>query len=774
MTRINLQFKMLSDWRIGSGKGQQGALDDLVQRDAEGFPYIPTSTLRGIIRDSAEQLAYALDGGQKGGIWFGLVDCLFGSQPNLIRAGDPVLRPIASRVMLSPGRLSAAVRQQLSGSNRAPLRELLTFAKAGVAIDHKTGTASENMLRFLEMSRKGMVLEAAMDFDLEDLKVPSEEIDAAMAFLKCAAALVTSLGGDRRRGAGKCEVSIDGNPDIAKKAAEKLSGCAAPAKLVECLEDYTDRSSSASLPGISQVAQFKRLKLNIKLDSPTIIGRDVIGNTVSTRDYLPGTMLLGPVKKLLRDAGLASADLDDAILGGRLRVLPAYLEISGKRSMPVPFSWATLKDDASAAGKAAIVNKLDVKPETQTKGMKSGYFVRGDTGYPLVDRPSVSVFTHNTVDDVYQSPSSEVGGVYVYEALTDGQMFCSELWIDPALIEHISIVTTATAKAAIGRATAAGYGQIGISLGCDLATSDETGDADSNVLYFESDCILPEGAGPVALLEGISGQEMSDDEQFIRYIRLDGWNVRRGLPKTSSIAIAAGSVVRFKETVGSDKMNQMTEVFAGTRAAEGFGRIHFGAKAVVNPIDASKAEAENNVGSEEQKNSTDFDAAGDPLLEEVLAQYIRKLIAREAEAKTEANDGNDLAKALFGQNLSKVNMSTIGSIRSVMGQLETDIRLKNLTRYLESRAEDKGEPYITMHSACDSNAILGKLEVKSQAEIALGEKVAASKLGAADMKRHALLCAFHAVARATKRGKEDGAKDIGEPEPANGKIGEDA
>src|SRR5436305_10177471 len=83
--KFRLRFTMKSDWHVGSGTGRPGNVDSLLQRDAEGLPYLPAKTVRGIWRDAAEQVAYALDGGSSGH-WAELVELIFGNQPALPEA----------------------------------------------------------------------------------------------------------------------------------------------------------------------------------------------------------------------------------------------------------------------------------------------------------------------------------------------------------------------------------------------------------------------------------------------------------------------------------------------------------------------------------------------------------------------------------------------------------------------------------------------------------------------------------------------------------------
>src|SRR4051812_23933904 len=105
--RFTVTIEMLSDWVVGSGSGRQGGIDSLIERDADGLPFVPSTTLRGIWRDAAEQLAFALDDGRRNGTWAGLATRLFGSQP----ATEPVAKtPEASRLSVADARFPASIR----------------------------------------------------------------------------------------------------------------------------------------------------------------------------------------------------------------------------------------------------------------------------------------------------------------------------------------------------------------------------------------------------------------------------------------------------------------------------------------------------------------------------------------------------------------------------------------------------------------------------------------------------------------------------------------
>lgn len=56
---LELRIEFTSRWHMGSGEGSPAA-DRIVQRDGMGRPYIPASTLKGVVRESCERLSRAL------------------------------------------------------------------------------------------------------------------------------------------------------------------------------------------------------------------------------------------------------------------------------------------------------------------------------------------------------------------------------------------------------------------------------------------------------------------------------------------------------------------------------------------------------------------------------------------------------------------------------------------------------------------------------------------------------------------------------------------
>lgn len=193
--RFRVRLTMESDWHVGSGMGRPGNVDRLITRDADGLPFVPAKTLRGIWRDACERLCRGLDDGRVGA-WSRLVDRLFGSQPGLGandptgRHGNPAEVPLESAVQIRSARIPSPLRERLARADRR-LRQVLTFIKPGVKIDRRSGSAQTDFLRFEEVARKGTVLEAECH-----LKVQNQTTrELASALLIASAKLVERLGG---------------------------------------------------------------------------------------------------------------------------------------------------------------------------------------------------------------------------------------------------------------------------------------------------------------------------------------------------------------------------------------------------------------------------------------------------------------------------------------------------------------------------------------------------------------------------------------------------
>lgn len=582
-----LQIHMLSDWRIGSGTGRQGAVDGLVVRDVNGLPYIPSTTLRGVWRDAAETLAHGLDEGQAGGGWARLVSHLFGNQPALESENALTAGPVSAALLVDDARFPDVMGRYFNqGKNVA--REAFTFVKSGVSIDPENGRAKQDYLKFDEIARAGAELVTTVS--LESSGDATFDM-VAEAFALASLRLVERIGGDRRRGAGRCEITVTpvkvGEGDAIDAAIAILASTeTAPVPQKE----HRSRATFAYGDGKTGTEALI-MPLNVTIESPTNIARRVEGNVATTQDYIPGTMLISAAHRIATSNGVADEAFLPALAAGRIRILNAYPSSGGERGRPVPVVLEERKDNfegpflANGKRRGKIRRRLSELSTEQFKALRSGYCLTspGAQGLELVASGSKMLRTQNAVDDQRQKPTEDAGGgVYVMEVLVPGTVLASAIVIDRSLVKNAGKME-AEFTTRVGRAKNAGFGRIKVKVGAEdgRAATGGTG----LTLLVASDLVLPPPSGrtpveQIAMLLRERGIEyaISKEKSDLRFRRHDGWISAWGLPRPTLTTVSAGSVIELEGTKIDAAAAKALSLFGlGLRCGEGYGEI------VVNP-----------------------------------------------------------------------------------------------------------------------------------------------------------------------------------------------
>jgi CRISPR-associated protein Csx10 len=606
--RFRVRLSMDSDWHVGSGMGRPGNIDRLLVRDADELPFVPAKTLRGIWRDACERLCRGLDDGQLGE-WSRLVDRLFGSQPGLAdkdpteRHNNPANAPLGSAVQVGAARIPPSLRQQLAHADRR-LRQALTFIKPGVKIDRRSGSAQTDFLRFEEMGCKGTILEAECR-----LPVNAAVRELASALLIASAKLVERLGGKRRRGPGRCRLEIlDADTEEALAWLERTA--TAPAWTPDTPNTQPSDTRHAAPPTDPWLC----VPLTLHLQGPLAIAYRTTGNVVETLDFVPGSYLLPHVTRALSGLGL---DVRSALQAGDVCVLPAYREVDGERGQPVPMAWFTpkgLENPLQIENRQQVVNRLlraEPGDDTQLKQMRDGYISSQPT---KTYKPPITVRTHNTVADQSQRPTEEVGGVYSYEAIDPRDkdqpvVLRSELRIRQSLADRLGANwwSKLNGEVWLGRSKKDDYGCVELTAQAASEWPAPTGNSGSELfVWLVSDMLLrnsrlrpePTAACLAAELSRLLGVELRvrrDDDlkvqvhgeeksnpdkllhELVRLRRLDTWHVGWGLPRSSLVAMQAGSCMVFQAegAIDTAKLAQLEAGGIGERTAEGYGQVRF-------------------------------------------------------------------------------------------------------------------------------------------------------------------------------------------------------
>jgi len=200
-------------WHVGSGYGTAQA-DRLIRRRGgrDGWPFVPGSQIKGVLRHQAERLAasfgrevispHATDPTQQRGLvkHFGplagsglLVDRLFGSRyQGECLFVDDALPPPSHRAPSMPARQTRLITR--------------------TAMDRLTGTIKEGHLFVTEVTDAGGVrlhgkIRARHP---ANVLLPHEGFPLEYALLVASLCTIDQLGGDKAIGLGRCRISLDG------------------------------------------------------------------------------------------------------------------------------------------------------------------------------------------------------------------------------------------------------------------------------------------------------------------------------------------------------------------------------------------------------------------------------------------------------------------------------------------------------------------------------------------------------------------------------------
>ena len=700
---FTLTLTMTSDWHVGSGVGRQGSVDSLVIRDADDLPYAPSSTVAGMWRDAAEQLAFGLDQTCGGGKWTDLVPSLFGDQPAIGNGGG--MGPVPSRLALEHLRLPRDLRAALRGASRASLRQELTFVKPGVRIDPRRGTAATDMLRFEEISRSGAILIGRSTIDTAGI-ANTQHHDTLAAFAFASLRLLERIGGGRRRGLGRCDAQV---ADVSgttvcdvEAALEHLRGLSegsiAAAPAIEPLRVPTSEHGSFDACADGDLVE---VPLQVEALSPLLVMDQRLGNVTTCLDHVPGTMLLPIVSRALQDAGVEPTKVTQLITSGALTVAPGYATIGSARGLPMPMRWQWKKQDGTERTKtvANADSERTADDAVQRVHPTGGEFVADGK----FRRVSHVVRTHNTVSDAVQKPAEDVGGVYTYEAIRPGERLASVVRLPESLGAEVlrRFRCKVTGRARVGAVTRRGYGDVTIEAGKSRPVSDRgLQQSDSAVLWLTSDLCLPapmdsslpsiydqapDVRSQVAAAIGRAvGRSVTVVRSWLRTRRHESWHRQWGLPRPSLTLVRAGSTIVVKPSdengcFGEEDLALLERRGAGERRAEGYGQLRVNAGEVTRPGSFPVSTYRSDVEDRSDEPMEEIEPSSTKFACTIEDAAWRSYIAMCAEEAT-ATDRH--RECLLGWKRERPSASQLGKMRGLLNGARTDEDVDAVRRWL--------------------------------------------------------------------------------------------
>lgn len=221
MPTYTIELTLLTETTFGRGDGVAGLVDEEVQHDPHGFPYLAGRTLKGLLQECCADIFYAVGKIGNGAVHQAVSDSalfLFGEPGALLAGGQAALH--IGHATISPA-LREAVKETIDKvveetSNELKLSaqtvlEAFTTVRRQTQID-ADGVAKESSLRTARVILRDTVFYAPLTFGRQ----PSSHDLALLA--ACVAAL-RQVGSSRNRGTGwvAAELLADGQPIAAQQ-----------------------------------------------------------------------------------------------------------------------------------------------------------------------------------------------------------------------------------------------------------------------------------------------------------------------------------------------------------------------------------------------------------------------------------------------------------------------------------------------------------------------------------------------------------------------------
>ncbi|MEG4166132.1 MULTISPECIES: RAMP superfamily CRISPR-associated protein [unclassified Microcoleus] len=217
MSTYTLKIKLWSDTTFGRGDGVAGLVDQEVEHDRYGFPYLRGRTLKGLLSEECDNLIAVLPDDNQRQHWQKIADRLFGipgstleSQAK-IHVGDACL----------PGDLRKAIAAQLDAEQDRKRRnptykpvltstdilESLTTIRRQTAIDPEDGAPTEHSLRSARVILRELPFESKLLFETE-LNKGSDDDKDMLALMAVGTLALRRIGSGRNRGRGHVQCSL--------------------------------------------------------------------------------------------------------------------------------------------------------------------------------------------------------------------------------------------------------------------------------------------------------------------------------------------------------------------------------------------------------------------------------------------------------------------------------------------------------------------------------------------------------------------------------------
>ncbi len=561
--KLIIQMELKSDAIPGNGSSIAGIIDRDISYDAFGLPFIPGKRIKGILKESAEELRFDDEKLRELFGKEGSDACAFRIDNGYLEGYQEYCKLLSSTYKKIP--IKTFLPPQL-------VLKYFTYSRSQTSIEH--GIAKKNFLRTSRVLKKGLVFRFSVECDSK-YKNGKNSISDIETICKVTRAFGTS----RTRGFGEIKLTV-------KKEATTNGQ-----------KSQTQSSSSAPSQRISKIT------LGIDNIGPLLVSSKP-GKNQTSESYIPGSTILGAVAiNYLKKKKNVDTTFYDLFLSGKVRFGNLY-PCTGETNeicYPSPLSIKKVKEVKEIKEEnehPAVGDYIDLSyvKKNGNENIIDQVLFKG--GFPeFVSKENKTVSVKRQVEAHHRRPSNRHiaksteadGEFFQFEVITANQQFAGEIIGETSLLEKLFSYFPEDGMVWLGKSKTGQYGKCTYKLSKLIPVSDqdeviwEVGTEKRFVLLSDT-ILLNENGFPspdvevfkkeLALNIKVDPEKLEITDCYAKHTLAGGFLGVWKMPKIQQAALTAGTVIVIKNNHDNDITFKPLETMSfGVRTEEGFGRI---------------------------------------------------------------------------------------------------------------------------------------------------------------------------------------------------------
>jgi CRISPR-associated protein Csx10 len=425
---MNYKFTLTTESMLLAGSGEGGVLIDAdVVFHPTGFPYIPAKRVKGMLRESTEEVL-EIYGKNEADIKKTL-DALFGVPGRSTYEGKLTFKNLYVQDWIN----IIDTLEHIPNVNAFQpdfIKSFFTTEVQQTAIG-EDGVAQNRSLRNYRVINPGWTFETTFH-------ITEALTDIEWNLLQKAVQNLLYAGTRRNRGFGKIKCQI-----------------------AEVNEEETQTANNPS-----NNENIVKIEVDVTTIAPVVLAQQLgEQNTVFTLKHITGNHLRGLLANaFIRNHGLVreNAHLNgmfyDIFLSGKLH----FSDLTYKNSRPIPLHVHAFKCDKNQNPVSVFSRPIEI-----TKSLAGQGIIEDGVIYTEGYTPKTTFNFHNSRENRAAGRNTEhdnEGGIFYYESLNEGQTFIGEITGETSLLNSLVAAFEPTFTARLGRSKAAQYGEVHVAL----------------------------------------------------------------------------------------------------------------------------------------------------------------------------------------------------------------------------------------------------------------------------------------------------------------------